>query len=251
MFDVTATARTLAATFALSWLFARRSRWREKKRLHFETRQAMQSERAMMEEGTTKKGGRLASATPTAQRHSDDSLFKTDALQTGHFQQRQFLEHRHRRPGRHPDLQRRRRADARLRRGRGGQPDHAGRHFRPAGDQRARRQALSIEFDTRITPGFEALVFKASRGIEDIYELTYIRKDGSRFPAMVSVTALRDARNAIIGYLLIGTDNTARKRVEAERALLDQDLQNKNVELARAKVWRKKRIWPNPISSPA
>ena len=53
------------------------------------------------------------------------------------------------------------------------------------------------------------------RGIEDIYELTYIRKDGSRFPAIVSVTALRDDQSAIIGYLLIGTDNTARKQVEA------------------------------------
>ena len=59
-------------------------------------------------------------------------------------------------------------------------------------------------------------MFKASRGIEDIYELTYFRKDGSRFPAVVSVTALRDAQNTIIGYLLIGTDNTARKRAEAE-----------------------------------
>ena len=74
----------------------------------------------------------------------------------------------------------------------------------------ARAEALSIELGTPITPGFEALVFKASRGIEDIYELTYIRKDGSRFPAVVSVTALRDAQDAIIGYLLIGTDNTAR-----------------------------------------
>src|SRR5437016_9250000 len=78
----------------------------------------------------------------------------------------------------------------------------------------ARAKALSIELATPITPGFEALVFKASRGIEDIYELTYIRKDGSRFPAIVSVTALRDDRGAIIGYLLIGTDNTARKLVE-------------------------------------
>src|ERR1700682_829085 len=85
-----------------------------------------------------------------------------------------------------------------------------------------RAKALSAELGTKITPGFEALVFKASRGIEDIYELTYIRKDGSRFPAVVSVTALRDAENAIIGYLLIGTDNTARKQVEAERMLLDQ-----------------------------
>jgi PAS domain S-box-containing protein len=82
----------------------------------------------------------------------------------------------------------------------------------------ARAEALSDELGTPIAPGFEALVFKASRGIEDIYELTYIRKDGSRFPAVVSVTALRDAQGAIIGYLLIGTDNTARK--QAEEALL-------------------------------
>src|SRR6201746_535220 len=82
----------------------------------------------------------------------------------------------------------------------------------------ARAKALSIELETSIAPGFEALVFKASRGIEDIYELTYIRKDGTRFPAVVSITALRDEQDAIIGYLLIGTDNTARKR--AEEALL-------------------------------
>ena len=80
-----------------------------------------------------------------------------------------------------------------------------------------RAEALSVELGTTIAPGFEALVFKASRGIEDIYELTYIRKDGSRFPAVVSITALRDDLGGIIGYLLIGTDNTARKQVEAER----------------------------------
>jgi PAS domain S-box-containing protein len=88
----------------------------------------------------------------------------------------------------------------------------------------ARAAALSIECSTPIAPGFEALVFKASRGIEDIYELTYVRKDGSRFPAVVSVTALRDAKAAIIGYLLIGTDNTARK-------LADEALRKTEVEL--------------------
>ena len=86
----------------------------------------------------------------------------------------------------------------------------------------ARAAALSLELDTPITPGFEALVFKASRGIEDVYEHTYIRKDGSRVPAVVSVTALRDARLSIIGYLLIGTDNTARKL--AEEALLRSEM---------------------------
>jgi len=99
-----------------------------------------------------------------------------------------------------------------------------------------RAQALSAELGTLIAPGFEALVFKASRGIEDIYELTCIRKDGSRFPALVSVTALRDAQQSIIGYLLIGTDNTARKRVETERARLDRVLQDQNVELERARI---------------
>jgi len=89
-----------------------------------------------------------------------------------------------------------------------------------------RARALSLELDTEITPGFEALVFKASRGIEDIYELTYIRKDGTRFPAVVSVTALRDAQGGIIGYLLIGTDNTARKQIEADQEKLAQRLRD-------------------------
>ncbi len=80
----------------------------------------------------------------------------------------------------------------------------------------ARAQDLSLELATTITPGFEALAFKASRGIEDIYELTYIRKDGGRFPAIVSITALRDDYGDIIGYLLIGTDNSVRKQVELE-----------------------------------
>ena len=95
----------------------------------------------------------------------------------------------------------------------------------------ARADALSKELGTLIKPGFEALVFKASRGIEDIYELTYIRKDGSRFPAVVSVTALRDERNNVIGYLLIGTDNTARQRDNLERKLAQQEIVRLNNEL--------------------
>ena len=89
-----------------------------------------------------------------------------------------------------------------------------------------RAKELSVELETPILPGFEALVFKAAHGIEDIYELTYIRKDGTRLPAVVSVTALRDAQDGIIGYLLIGTDNTARKLVEAEQHKSDQRLRD-------------------------
>jgi PAS domain S-box-containing protein len=98
----------------------------------------------------------------------------------------------------------------------------------------SRAQNLSLELGTKVLPGFEALVFKASRRIEDIYELTYIRKNGSRFPAVVSVTALRDADKTIIGYLLIGTDNTARKQIEEDKKqlLVIQEQTNKQLQLA-------------------
>jgi PAS domain S-box-containing protein len=79
----------------------------------------------------------------------------------------------------------------------------------------ARAEALSAEFGIPISSGFEAMVFKASRGIENVYDLTKTRKDGSRFPATVSITALRDAQDTIIGYLLIGTDNSSRQQVHA------------------------------------
>jgi signal transduction histidine kinase/ActR/RegA family two-component response regulator len=85
-----------------------------------------------------------------------------------------------------------------------------------AAEVAARAEMLSIELSTPIAPGFEALAYKASRGIQDVYELTYICKDGGRFPAVVSITALRDDHHEIIGYLLIGSDNSARKRVESE-----------------------------------
>jgi PAS domain S-box-containing protein len=91
-----------------------------------------------------------------------------------------------------------------------------------------RAASLSNEFGTTIRPGFDALVYKAVRGIEDIYDLTYIRADGTRFAALVSVTALHGADDKVIGFLLIGTDNTARKQVEAEQALLDQRLRDQH-----------------------
>ena len=83
-------------------------------------------------------------------------------------------------------------------------------------EQIERGKRLSVEYAKPIAPGFESLVFKASQGIEDIYELTYLRQDGTVLPAMVSVTALRDVENAVIGYLLIGNDITAQKKVSEE-----------------------------------
>ena len=78
----------------------------------------------------------------------------------------------------------------------------------------AHASALGNELSESIAPGFEALVYKASRDIEDVFESAYICKDGSRLPVVVSTTALRGEDEALIGYLQIGTDNSARERVE-------------------------------------
>jgi signal transduction histidine kinase/ActR/RegA family two-component response regulator len=104
----------------------------------------------------------------------------------------------------------------------------------------ARAKALSLEFDRAVAPGVEGVVFKAAQGIEDTYEVTKVRKDGSRFAATVSVTALRDSAGEIIGYLLVGTDNTARRQMEAEQERSRQQLEQSNMELAAAKALAEK-----------
>jgi PAS domain S-box-containing protein len=83
-------------------------------------------------------------------------------------------------------------------------------------------------FDAAAGVGLGTLDPLDDGAVADIYELTYIRKDRSRFPAVVSITALRDAHDTIIGYLLIGTDNTARKQIEEERMKLDQRLRDQH-----------------------
>ncbi|MBI4752401.1 MAG: CHASE domain-containing protein [Acidobacteria bacterium] len=77
-------------------------------------------------------------------------------------------------------------------------------------EQRARQ--LSAELGRQVQPGFGVLVEKAKQGIPDENEWTYIRKDGSRFPALLSATALRDQAGNITGYLGVGSDITGRQQ---------------------------------------
>jgi len=86
-----------------------------------------------------------------------------------------------------------------------------------AQEMMARAKELSVEMKTTIKPGFETLIFKAACGMGDIYELTTIRNDGSRFPAVVSVTTLRNDEGGTLGFLLLVTDNSARQRLESDR----------------------------------
>ncbi|MEQ1812911.1 MAG: PAS domain S-box protein [Candidatus Nitrotoga sp.] len=200
----------LMFSFAFAWLIYRESQQRIKNLVHLETQHLLK-----IQEETNKK----LRETVTALQRSKDALYKAAPLQSAIFNSANFSSIA---------------TDAKgviqifnvgAERMLGYAAADVMNKITPADisdphEVIARAEALSVELNTKITPGFEALVFNASRGIEDIYELTYIRKDGSRFPAVVSVTALRNDQKAIIGYLLIGTDNTARKQVEAEQQRL-------------------------------
>ena len=89
----------------------------------------------------------------------------------------------------------------------------------------ARARELSEEFGTPVAPGFETFVAKARRGLPDEHEWTYRRKDGSRFPIHLSITALRDEAGGIVGFLGVGTNLTARKRAEAAQRLAERRIQ--------------------------
>ena len=81
-------------------------------------------------------------------------------------------------------------------------------------------EELSRELGIQIPRGFDILVAKARLGVPDEREWSYIRKDGIRFPVLLSVTALRDKNDVITGFLGIGSDITERKRAEEAAARL-------------------------------
>ncbi|AFY76962.1 PAS domain S-box [Pleurocapsa sp. PCC 7327] len=103
---------------------------------------------------------------------------------------------------------------------------------------RQRAQELSQELGVAIEPGFEAFVAKARREEPDEREWTYIRKDGSRFPVLLSVTALYDAEGNVTGFLGIGSDISDRKRAEKElaRLLEREQAARADAEAARSQV---------------
>ena len=88
--------------------------------------------------------------------------------------------------------------------------------FHDPAEIEARAQEFSTELSETIAPSFEVFVAKARRNLPNEYEWTYIRKDGTRLPVLLAVTALRDAAGAITGFLDMAVDITERKRIEAE-----------------------------------
>jgi len=72
---------------------------------------------------------------------------------------------------------------------------------------------LSEEFNQEIS-GFGVFTFQARRGHYDSKEWTYIRKDGSKFPVQLVVTAITNHNGKITGYLGVATDVSQFKKME-------------------------------------
>ena len=89
-----------------------------------------------------------------------------------------------------------------------------------------RAEVLCQELGVKIEPGIKVFMALPCRGMADENEWTYIRKDGSRFPVLLSVTALYDSEGNINGFLGIGQDISDRKQAEKELRELNSAMQN-------------------------
>ncbi|NHZ33013.1 PAS domain S-box protein [Massilia rubra] len=78
----------------------------------------------------------------------------------------------------------------------------------------ARVHALSLELGRPIRPGPDMFIAKARAGIPDETEWTYIRKDGSRLPVLLSISAVWDDEYALAGFVGIAQDISERKKME-------------------------------------
>lgn len=73
---------------------------------------------------------------------------------------------------------------------------------------------LTEELGIVIEPDLDVLIQRPLMGISETAERTYVKKDGSRHPALVTINTLRDKNGKITGFLGISRDITARKQKE-------------------------------------
>jgi PAS domain S-box-containing protein len=88
--------------------------------------------------------------------------------------------------------------------------------FHHTTDIERERTRLENEFGIKVQGDFEVLVEKARRNIHEEQQFTYTRKDGTSFPVLLTVTAHRDAKGNINGYMGIAIDISERIRAEKE-----------------------------------
>jgi PAS domain S-box-containing protein len=82
------------------------------------------------------------------------------------------------------------------------------------------REAIRLDSGQNVK-GHEVFLEYARQGRKEQQEWTYVRKDGTRFPAVLSISALRDPEGIIYGFLCVAMDVTEKKR--SEKALAESE----------------------------
>ncbi len=103
--------------------------------------------------------------------------------------------------------------------------------WRDPAEVAAQAEKISRELGRPVKPGIEIITGKTVQVTADEYEAVYVRKDGSRFPALISLSTLADASGVITGFLGVVSDITQRKQAEAEREKLIAELQTALAEV--------------------
>lgn len=80
----------------------------------------------------------------------------------------------------------------------------------------ARRAVLEQERGAHLGHAFEVFMRGTREHAAEPYEWTYLRKDGTRVPVLLTVSAVRNNASAVVGYLGVAFDLTQRKAQERE-----------------------------------
>ncbi|MCE9687283.1 response regulator [Shewanella sp. AS16] len=104
-----------------------------------------------------------------------------------------------------------------------------------AEEMRARSLQLTEEYAEPVE-GFEVFVYKARTEGPETRAWTYVRKDGSQCQVSLSVTAMRDERNGLLGYLGIGVNIDLLLQQQAALESASQQLR-KAAEVAELGIW--------------
>jgi PAS domain S-box-containing protein len=99
----------------------------------------------------------------------------------------------------------------------------------------ARAKIFGAELGIELEPGFEVFVAKSRRNLPNQHEWIYIRKDGTRIPVLLTVTAIRDHTGTITGFLGMATDISVQKKAERSRLTAEAAIREKE-ELTRVMI---------------
>lgn len=91
-----------------------------------------------------------------------------------------------------------------------------------------RAKVLTTELGYQVDPGFDVFIEKIRNGGIDEHEWSFVRKDGSIFPALLSITVVKNSNGTTVGYMGIARDMSERKEFEGQIKSAQQMAENAN-----------------------